>query len=353
MDTDPERDLAQFKPADGQPSPAAPTTAPARPMARPRPPRRARAVLWRMFWFIVLAVLAGVVVYAVYIVNIVAKISTNSWQLGPLAADASGRTNILVMGVGDPGHAGQNLSDTMMVLSLDGTAHRLAEISIPRDLRVNIEGYGYGKINTANAYGGVSLAEDTVSQTFDVPIDYYVKTNFSGLKEVVDAVGGLDVDVKDRLRDTEYPCDDDQYKVCGLDIEPGSQHMDGTTVLQYVRCRKGTCGNDFGRAARQQEVLGLLRPKVTDWHLILQPAKLKQLVTAVQHGVETNMGIAQLLQLGNGVREAGANEPVNLVLSTANGGYLRGDPTGGSDLLPIGGDFSAISERVKNIFGAP
>jgi LCP family protein required for cell wall assembly len=256
----------------------------------------------------------------------------------------------LVLGVGDPGHSGEKLTDTLMLLSLNSTTKRMAQVSIPRDLRVNVPGHGYSKINAANVYGGVTVAEQTVSDTLGVPIDYYLKTNFSGLKDLVDAVGGIDVDVKQRLTDSEYPCDDNQYKVCGLDIKPGLQHMDGTLALQYVRCRKGTCGNDFGRAERQQEVLGLLRPKLTDWHLALNPMKLKLVAEAAQKGISTDMGLIQLLQLANGWRESSDNQPVHLVLSTAPGGYLRSDPGGSSDLLPVGGNFSAVSKAVQGIF---
>ena len=334
-----------------------PRTVPATPIGKPRRVGRhgekKRGIWRRVLLLIVLVALAGAVAYAGYIGSIVAKISTNSWQIGPLASDSSGRTNVLVLGVGDSGHAGENLSDTIMLLSLDGQNHRMAQISIPRDLRVAVPGYGDKKINTANAFGGVNLAEQTVTNTFGAPINYYVKTNFSGLKDLVDAVGGVDVNVKDRLVDPEYPCDDNQYKVCGLDIEPGLQHMDGTRALQYVRCRKGTCGNDFGRAARQQELLALLRPKLMDPMLLLSPTRLKHLADAAQKGIQTDMGLVQLLELANSWRVDSANKPVNLVLSTAPGGYLRGDPSGSSDLLPIDRTFSAISDRIQAIFTAP
>lgn len=128
--------------------------------------------------------------------------------------------------------------------------------------------------------------------------------------------------------------------------------MNGARVLQYVRCRKGTCGNDFGRAARQQDIITLLRPKVTDPALLLHPYQLKTLVSAVQKGINTNLGLAQLVELVLSWKQAANNQSVNLVLSTAPGGYLRSDPAGSSDLLPVGGDFSAISARVQDIFAA-
>jgi LCP family protein required for cell wall assembly len=268
------------------------------------PPRRRRGGGFKRFVVIFLLILLGSsLLYVGYIVSIVAKISTNSWQIGPLAADPSGRTNVLLLGVGDPGHAAEKLSDTIMLVSLDGNSHRIAQLSIPRDLRVDIPGFGWSKINAANVYGGVALAEQTVSNTLDAQIDYYVETDFSGLKEIVNAVGGLDVMVKERLVDTEYPCDDNQYRSCGLHIEPGLQHMDGARALQYARSRKGTCGNDFGRAERQQELIGLLKPKVLDVKLLLNPGKLKILVAAVQKSVNTDLGLFQVMELANRVAD--------------------------------------------------
>ncbi len=318
-------------------------------LRRKRPPRRVR---WRrIFGLTLLALVLAVVGYLGFIVYTVAKITTQPLDLTGLSADASGRTNILVLGIGDPGHAGEKLSDTMMVISLNSRTNQVAQISVPRDLRVDIPGYGSGKINSANVYGGVALAEQTVSNTLGIPINYYVQTDFTGLKQLIDAVGGIDVNVKERLTDTEYPCDNDQYKVCGLDILVGEQHMDGTRALQYVRCRKGTCGNDFGRAARQQEVINLVRQKVARPEVVLNPAKLIPVVTAVRNGITTDMGAVQMLAFVRGWQAAQAHQPQNLVLSTAPGGYLRG-ASSSSDLLPIDGDFTAIQSRVQDIFTA-
>lgn len=299
-----------------------------------------------------LFILAGALGYSLYITSIVAKISTQPFDITPLSRDTNGRTNVLILGMGDPGHAGEGLTDTMMVLSYDIPGHRVAQISIPRDLRVKIPDFGYGKINSANVRGGTTVAEQAVSNTLGIPIHYFVQTDFSGLVGLVDAVGGIDVNVKDRLVDTEYPCDDNQYKSCGLDIKPGLQHMDGALALKYVRCRKGTCGNDFGRAKRQQEVISLVRDKMVKWQNLVNPVVLVPLVEALRQSLKTDMGSVQLLQLADGWQKAKTNNPVNLVLSTAPGGYLR-DAGGSSDLLPLDGTFAAIQDRVKNIFTAP
>jgi LCP family protein required for cell wall assembly len=320
------------------------------PQISPRPPRRTKGLIRKIIGIAFFAGILIIVIYVAYILSIVAKISTNSWQLGGLVNDGNGRTNILVLGQGDPGHAGQDLTDTMLLLSIDTPGNKVAQISVPRDLRVQIPNYGYYKINAANALGGTDLAEKTISSTLGIPVHYYFKTDFSGMKGLVDAIGGLSINVKTRLVDAQYPCDDNQYKVCGLDIEPGLQHMNGTRVLQYVRCRKGTCGNDFGRAARQQEVIGLIRPKLTDPRLLLHPFELKTIVTAVKDSIHTDLGIVQLLEIARTWHAAEANSPKNLVLSTSPGGLLKPDPAGSSDLLTIGGDYSMISQAIENIF---
>ncbi len=315
-----------------------------KPVRAPRPGRVKRTLVITL-----LLVLFAALVYAAYIASIVVKISTQPFDLTPLARDGSGRTNVLILGLGDPGHAGEGLTDTMMVLSYDIPDGRVAQISLPRDLRVKLPDFGYAKINSANVHGGTKLAEQTVSDTLDIPIHYFVQTDFSGLVGLVDAVGGIDVDVKNRLFDSEYPCDDNQYKSCGIDIKPGHQHMDGSTALKYVRCRKGTCGDDFGRAARQQEVMSLVRDKMVRWQNLANPLVLVPLVDALHKSLRTDMGSVQLLQLAQGWQKAKANQPVNLVLSTAPGGYLR-NAGGSSDLIPVDGTFEAIRERVKNIF---
>jgi polyisoprenyl-teichoic acid--peptidoglycan teichoic acid transferase len=320
-----------------------------------RPPRRGRRwgrLIAKSIGGFLLIVVVAVLIYVGYIAFNVAKISTQPLQLSGLQTDANGRVNILVLGVGDPGHDGEGLSDTMMVLSLDTRTKRIAQISIPRDLRVNIPGYGAGKINVANADGGVPLAEQVVANTLNIPIHYYVRTDFTGLEKMVDAVGGIDVNVKQALIDTEYPCDDDQYKSCGLDIEPGLQHMDGSQALKYARCRKGTCGDDFGRAARQQEVLNLVRAKLVRTEILSNPTELNSVITALRSGVQTDMGALQMVLFGRDWQDAQTHSPVSLVLSTADGGYLRND-TSSSDLLPVGGNFDDIQKRVQDIFTEP
>jgi LCP family protein required for cell wall assembly len=314
-----------------------------------RPETRAKFRWIRFLVAVLVLILVIAALYIGYIVNSVAKISTQPFQLSGLSTDLNGRVNVLVLGVGDPGHAGEDLSDTIMVLSLDTKTDRIAQISVPRDLRVDVPGYGYAKINAADAEGGVPLAEQTVSNTLGIPINYYVQTDFTGLSEIVNAIGGLDINVTSRLYDPDYPCANNQYKVCGVDIEPGLQHMNGAEVLEYVRCRKGTCGNDFGRAARQQQVMNLIRQKIISPSVIFDSAKLNPLVNDLHNGIKTDMNAIQIAEFAIYWQKAEKNQPINVVFSTSPGGYLE-DIQGSTDLAPIGGDFTTIDNYVQNIF---
>lgn len=306
----------------------------------------------RIFRLLFVLVVLGILGYAGYVAYLVSKVSTQPLDLSPLARDETGRTNVLILGSGDPGHDGAGLTDTIMVLSIDNGSYRTAQISVPRDLRVTIPGRGLAKINAASVYGGAPLAREVVGTTLGIPIHYLVQTDFSGLVGLVDAVGGIDVNVETRLTDIEYPCDDDQYRSCGLDILPGSKHMDGALALKYVRCRKGTCGDDFGRAKRQQEVVGIIRDKMLDWHILADPTKLVPLVEALSRSLRTDMGAVQLVGTAKAWQDGKTNQPASLVLSTAPAGLLR-NAGGSSDLVPLDGSFTAIRQRVRTIFEIP
>lgn len=277
-------------------------------------------------------------------------VSSKPYDLSGLSADSAGRTNVLILGKGDPGHAGQELSDSIMVVNFNKQTKQVATISIPRDTEANIPGYGYRKINNANALGGSKLATQTVSDMLNIPIDYTIVTNFTGLRKLVDAVGGLDVDVKEALVDNEYPCADNEYAVCGTNIQPGLQHMDGAKVLEYTRCRKGTCGNDFGRAERQQEIISLLMAKLVQPATWLNPLTAAAVSDALRTGLDSDISGPNMIRLALAwSRKSG--DPIRWVMSTAPGGLLRSG--GDGNLVPIDGDYSAIQQQAADIFTNP
>jgi LCP family protein required for cell wall assembly len=305
-----------------------------------------RTILVRL----VIVLLIAVAVYAAYLFLSVAKVTVNPFGFGKLDGESAGQVNILLLGIGDPDHAGAKLSDTTMLISINTKTNQAAMTSIPRDLRVYIPGHGYAKINQANSDGGADLAKQVVENTLGVHISYYLTADFTGLKQAVDAVGGIDINVKDRLFDPEYPCDNNQYKSCGFKLNPGPVHMDGTLALKYARCRKGTCGDDFGRALRQQEVLTAVRQKATTLQTLANPVKLTQLANSAGDNIKTNLSINNMLRLNELGKKIDQGQIIHVVFNVKPDGYLISAPDGSSDLLPMGGSFTDIQRFVANVF---
>ncbi len=194
-----------------------------------------------------------------------------------------GPVHVLILGTDErPGEAGPFRSDTMILARFSPREPRVALLSIPRDLWVNIPGVGENRINAAHFFGGPPLAKETVAATFEVPVHYYVKINFDGFVRIVDALGGIEVDVPEPLVDTNYPTPD--YGVTTVRIDAGLQKMDGEVALVYARSRYST--SDFDRARRQQQILVAMRAKLT------RPStwpRLPRVARAVVESVETDM----------------------------------------------------------------
>ena len=210
-----------------------------------------------------------------------------------------GRVNILILGT-DRRDKGERAArtDTMMVASLDPVARRAVVLSIPRDLWVFIPGYGEGRINTAHFYGelnggqGPVLAKETVEANLGIPIDYYVRLDFEGFKEIVDTLGGVTIDVEAPIRDDMFPDDDYGYRT--IHIPAGRQEMDGEMLLQYVRTRHG--GNDFERMRRQQQALRALAQRALDLDLL---PRLPVLINTALDAISTDIQPLEILALAN------------------------------------------------------
>jgi LCP family protein required for cell wall assembly len=345
--------------------------APAQPVFeyRDRPPQRSRL---RRYWLRAAGATGALVIvtvgwFALQTFDAVHKVIGHAGAGAPalagslkpsqLAGEGSGRVNILVLGIGGEGHSGPNLSDTMMVWSIDPQTKDVAMLSIPRDLYVKIPGHGYGKINSANALGGPLLAESVVQQVIGVPINYYVLIDFSGFKQAVDAVGGIDFDVPTALNDPLFPCDD-RTKIandyCPIHFAAGEQHMDGEQALEYSRSRETT--SDFARAARQQQVLVALRAKALSASTLTNPIKLTELIGAIGDHLTTDLQLGDLERLALIAKDVDTAKISQNVISAdppsplLNVGYLI--PGAGSIELPLAGefDYSAIQDFVQNIF---
>ncbi len=281
-------------------------------------------------------------------------------DLTQLKGEGDGRVNILVLGIGGQGHEAPNLSDTIMVISFDPKTKDAAMLSIPRDLYVKIPatektGVQYGKINAANVYGGPELAARVVSNVIGVPIHYYVLIDFSGFRQAIDAVGGIDINVPTAIYDSTYPCDNERGGYCPFSVKAGLQHMDGTVALRYSRSRHST--SDFDRAARQQAVIAALRVKALQLSTLTNPVKLTQLIDAIGSHVKTDIQPKELSKMASLAKDIDPAKTPQKVLDTTPPNALL---IGGINIIPAAGyievpsagnfDYTDIQDFVKNIF---
>jgi polyisoprenyl-teichoic acid--peptidoglycan teichoic acid transferase len=188
------------------------------------------------------------------------------------------RVTVLVLGIDEREQEDDVWrTDTMILATLDPVTMRAGVLSIPRDLWVSIPGYTENRINTAHALGdgyrhpggGPALAVETVEFNLGVEIDYFVRVNFQAFVDMVDLIGGIDIEVPERIYDYCYPTAD--YGCEELTIEAGEHHFYGDMALKYARVRR-TAGGDFDRSRRQQQVIDAILDRVTDQRLLPQLA---------------------------------------------------------------------------------
>ncbi|HDR8174985.1 LCP family protein [Bacillus cereus] len=200
---------------------------------------------------------------------------------------------ILIMGIEDYATDGQNgRTDSLMFATVNPKTKKISLMSIPRDSRVPIVGKGKeDKINAAHAYGGEEMAIKTVEGFLKVPVDHYIKIDFQGFKGIVDAVGGVTVDVP---FDFWERSDVDYYKK--IQFKQGQQNLNGEEALAYVRMRKQDPNGDYGRAARQRQLLAAVAQKLNSTSTVF---KIKDLTAVVGKYIKTDIPISDGLALYN------------------------------------------------------
>lgn len=211
---------------------------------------------------------------------------------------AKDKTTVMIMGV-DERVDDVGRSDTLMIATLDPKTDHAALLSIPRDTRVKIKNRGYDKINAAYAYGGERLAENTVESFLGIDIDHYLIVNTNSFVKLVDAIGGVDINVEKRMY-YEDPWDDNGGLV--IDIYPGEQHMDGEKAVTYVRYRDDE--GDIGRVRRQQEFMAACMDKLTSPAII---TKIPAIIREVMDAVQTDLSFREILELAGALKDAQQN----------------------------------------------
>ena len=260
--------------------------------------------------------------------------------------------NILVVGSDERQEGQPWRSDVIMVVAVDFANRQVGVISFPRDLWVRIPTVGENRINTATFFGGVQdyenggdigLLKDTLAQNFGIRIDQYVKVNFGGFQDIIDALGGIDV-VVDCPIAGNFPREPGSKQLVYQTLQPGEYHMDGVFALRYARERKST--SDIDRTRRQQRVLIAIRNRAREINII---PRLPALYDALRDTFKTDLGLTDIIAL--------ARLGILIDPDRAHGfiiDFRHTDswvtPDGAAVLLP---QMNAINEKIRTLFDQP
>lgn len=353
---------------------------------RPKTIKAAVAVM-----LVTMALLVAVVVYAwgrYQEVVVTARPTDNLSEEASPTPDPNRPLSILLMGYGGGGHQGGKLTDTMMVVYIQPALRTIHLLSIPRDVWVSlpiIEGQAEQpyKINAAYALGsddknyrrkpaqftgpagGGELAKYAVHQALGIEVDHFAVLNFASFKKAIDVLGGIDVRVETTFDDYEYPIDGQEQDTCGkteeevaavtatlsadlaprefpcryehLHFDRGVQHMDGETALKFVRSRHSAQdGNDFGRAARQRNLLIAVKDKVLSINFI---PKIIPFISSLSTDFQTDIGFGQMQKLLDAQSEYSSYEIISVPITEKGGVFTPGRSSNGQYvLLPVNGE---------------
>lgn len=297
-----------------------------------------------------------------------------------LRGEDEGRVNILLAGnsTDDPGHAGAALTDSIMIVSIDTSDKENKNgyiMSIPRDLYVDIPGFGYAKINEAYqngeesgfnepgyAEGGMGLLQKTVAQHFGVKLHYYALVNYTALKEAVDAVGGIQITVVSTDPRGLYDPSPDlvNNRLPLVDLPNGTVTLKGTQALGLARARgnaRGSYGfgtSDFARTEHQRQILIGLKDKAGSAGTLANPIKLGQLFDSLGNNVETDFEVGEVRRLYDLMKEVPSSKITSVSLNAANGKNLLQSyqtRSGQSALIPAAGidDYTEIQAYIQTL----
>lgn len=289
-------------------------------------------------------------------------------DISKLNGEGDGRINILLIGKGGDNHPGGELTDTMLLASIDPIQKEAAIVSIPRDLWVKIPNQGYSKLNAAYAYGksaskskdkdqveadGVKNLYDTLTPVIGIPIHYYVMFDFTAYKNVVDTVGGIDITLDEAIYDPNF---DWQYGRNALKLPKGNVHLSGTQALLLGRARGAAggygVGTDFDRNENQRKMLIALRDKILSANTYANPVKVNQILTQLGSHVHTSFSsvdeLKRLYEIMSTIQKSNIS---SLDLVTPPHNYLTtGNVSGLSVVYPKAGvgQYAELQNFIRN-----
>lgn len=278
----------------------------------------------------------------------------------PLLGEKEGRINILLLGRAGEHYPGQNLTDTIIVMSIDTTNKKVSLLSLPRDLYVKIPDTSlYTKINSLYQYGlsnneGSLPLRTAVESITGQKIHYFFDLDFDGFEKVIDALHGISVDVVRDFSDPRYPGKNYSYET--FEIKKGWQTLDGATALKYVRERHNDPEGDFGRAKRQQQVIQAIKDKAFSLGTFFNIVTINNVLTALGENVRTDMPIDDMEKFLGLVKILDTKNVTTLVVdawkkeSLLRVSHIEAGPVSAFILVPRIGTWSEIRDMSDNIF---
>ncbi len=246
-----------------------------------------------------------------------------------LIGENEGQVNVLLLGIGGPGHDGPYLSDTIMVAQLKPNENKATLISIPRDYLVNTKEFGQGRINAVfaqtysdtndwNKAGEASIA--VVEKMSGLEIPYFAVIDFDGFEKTINLLGGVDVQIDRTFTDYTFPNDSQGY-LPPVTFTEGMETMNGERALIFARSRHaaGAEGSDFARSARQQKIIQAAKTKLVSLNIVGDAGKINELFTIIGDHFHTNLTPGELIRLYTLTKDFGSEQVVSLSLDPATG----------------------------------
>lgn len=288
--------------------------------------------------------------------SIIGQLSDLLFKSGnQLKGEKDGRINVLLMAIGGDGHDGPNLSDTIMIASIQPKEKKIALLSLPRDLYVQVPGQQfYSKLNAVNAYGeaqkkgsGADLLAQGVEDITGLHMHYFIRIDFTAFKKIVDSVGGVNIKIDNGFFDYWHK----------IAFPTGTETMNGDRALAYVRARyvDGPEGGDFKRTARQQQLVLAIREKVFSVKTALDFTAISGIFSSLSENIKTDMQTWEMKRFFELFRQIDPSSYKSDVMTTGPNGILKTDTVvlGGvpaSVLKTRTGDFSEIKILAQNMF---
>jgi len=329
-----------------------------------------------------LAVVLGILFLLFFFIqSVIASLANMELSSVPLSGsvpvDNDNRTNVLLLGQGDDDHDGFDLTDSIIVASVDWSGSgAVSMLSLPRDLYfLKTNNLGRGKVNTfyrdrnyvltergldedAASLQALNDVKEEIEVITDLEIHGVVKINFTAFVDAVDAIGGIEIDVPEAIYDSQYP--GPNYTYDPFRISAGLQTIDGKTALKYARSRYST--SDFDRSARQQQIIAAILKKIQEGNLLKKASQISKLYESLSSNIESTLSVPELINLANKGRKLDRSRLITLQLNDRNGlygeplqpgGFLYNPPRdqfgGAAVLLPISiPEFPVTFEQIRD-----